>query len=255
MSGSRAIAAAALVLALSGCAENSEPSAAETAAETAHESAPASETESSPSSAGAGSSVSAQTPIPVTDEPTAIDAGTYHMPRDAWAVTDYSVKIPAGWAMQHGHLFNKHADTPAEFGFYAVTVDEIFSDPCVLYSPPRTVGPGVDALVKALSKQPGPVVSDPVETTLGGHRAVRLDLATPKPWANCPMLEDGVGLQIWLSEPADKHLLMTLDGITSVYILDLRSGRQVFVTAVGGETTDAQKAELRRVLDSIRIPG
>ena len=163
------------------------------------------------------------------------------MPRDAWAVTDYSVKIPAGWAMQHGHLFNKHADTPAEFGFYAVTVDEIFSNPCVLYSPPRTVGPGVDVLVKALSKQPGPVVSDPVETTLGGHRAVRLDLATPKRWQNCPMLEDGVGLQIWLSEPADKHLLMTLDGITSVYILDLRSGRQVFVTAVGGETTDAQR--------------
>ena len=68
MSGSRAIAAAALVLALSGCAEHSEPSAAETAAETAHASAPASETESSPPSAGAGSSVPAQTPLPVTDE-------------------------------------------------------------------------------------------------------------------------------------------------------------------------------------------
>ena len=48
---------------------------------------------------------------------------------------------------------------------------------------------------------------------------------------------------------------MTLDGVSSVYILDLPGGRQVFVTAVRGETTDAQKAELRRVLDSIRIPG
>ena len=46
------------------------------------------------------------------------------------------------------------------------------------------------------------------------------------------MLEDGVGLQIWFSEPAEKHLLMTLDGITNVYILDLPGGRQVFVTAV-----------------------
>ena len=62
-------------------------------------------------------------------------------------------------------------------------------------------------------------------------------------------------LAVWFSEPADKNLLMTLDGVSSVYILDLPGGRQVFVTAVRGETTDAQKAELRRVLDSIRIPG
>ena len=172
------------------------------------------------------------------------------MGRDALRLHD-----PEGVAVQYSHVFNKRADTRQEFGFYAVTVDEIFDNACGPI-PARLVGPGVDALVTALRRLPGPVVSDPVETTLGGHRAVRLDLTTPKRPQGCPNIEDGgIGLRIWYSKTADKNLFMTFDGMTSVYILDLPAGRQVFVASVRGGTTDAEKAELQGVLDSIQIPG
>ena len=148
-------------------------------------------------------------------------AGTYRMPRDPWAGSRYTFTIPRGWAVQYSHVFNKRADTPQEFGFYAVRVDEIFANACGP-SPARPVGPGVSALVTALRRQPGPVVSDPAETTLGGRRAVRLDLTTPKRPQGCPNIEDGgIGLRIWYSKTADKNLLMTFDGMTSVYILEI----------------------------------
>ena len=117
--------------------------------------------------------------LPDIGEPAPIVRGTYRMPRDPWAGSRYTFTIPRGWAVQYSHVFNKRADTPQEFGFYAVRVDEIFANACGP-SPARPVGPGVSALVTALRRQPGPVVSDPAETTLGGRRAVRLDLTTPK---------------------------------------------------------------------------
>ena len=247
MSRSRSIAAAALVLGLSSCGGGSqEPQRA-----------------ASPTTRAAVPPVTQPTASPLMEgavladlgEPAPIVAGTYRMPRDPWAVTHYTFTIPKGWAVQYSHVFNKRADTRHEFGFYAVRVDEIFANACGP-SPARPVGPGVDALVTALRRQPGPVVSDPVETTIGGHRAVHLDLTTPKRTQGCPNIEDGgIGLRIWYSKTADKNLLMTFDGMTSVYILDLPPGRQVFVASVRGGTTDAEKAELRRVLDSIRIPG
>ena len=244
MSRSRPIAAAALVLGLSSCGSSSQPEPQRAA--------------SPPTRAAAQPTVSPPiegATLPDIGEPAPIVAGTYRMPRDPWAGSRYTFTIPRGWAVQYSHVFNKRADTPQEFGFYAVRVDEIFANACGP-SPARPVGPGVSALVTALRRQPGPVVSDPAETTLGGRRAVRLDLTTPKRPQGCPNIEDGgIGLRIWYSKTADKNLLMTFDGMTSVYILEIPAGRQVFVASTRGGTTDAQKAELRRVLHSIRIPG
>lgn len=238
--------APALLLGLSACGgTNPQPSGTPSPTAPAAPSAPPSATPGAPAS----------TALPVSDDPTPIAAGTYRMPQDKWAVTDYSVTIPDGWTIQYGHLFGKRADTPAEFGFYAITVDEVFSNPCVIPSPAVPVGPGVDALVTALVEQPGPGFSDPVETTLGGHPAVRVDLVVPKRWTECPSLDDRVGLRIWYSEPADKNLLTTLDGTTSVYVLEFPGGRQVFVVSWRDATTDAERAELQRVLDSIRFPA
>jgi hypothetical protein len=231
MDRSRSIAATALVLGLSGCGASSEPQSRPT------------------------TSPPAQTALPVTDEPTPIEPGRYRLPRDPWAVTDYSVTIPAGWTLQYGHVFAKHPDTAAEYGFYGVTVDEVFSHPCVGDSPTTPVAPGLEALVTALRTLHGPVLSDPVETTLGGRRAIRVDVATPKRWTACPNLDDGVGLRIWLSVPADKNLLVEPGTVKTLYLVEVPTGRQVFVTGAAQQTPAAERAELPAVLDSIRIPG
>jgi hypothetical protein len=76
--------------------------------------------------------------------------------------------------VQHGHVFAQHAEHDDEFGFYAVVVDEIFTDSCGGEDGiPRPVGPGADALVTALLEQEGgAAMSDPVTTTLRNRSAI-----------------------------------------------------------------------------------
>lgn len=186
----------------------------------------------------------------------AIDPGTYHIPSSAWSVADFTVTFPEGWSVQYGHVFAKHQDEDAELGFYPVVVDEIFTDACQGEADPADVGPTVDDLVTALLEQPGPVASDPVETTLGGHPATRIDLSVPQDLdlETCRLFEDGVhGLQVWYSSPADKHFVLLPDAMASVYILDVDGKRQVFLTQANAAASDEDHAELEAVLDSIRI--
>jgi hypothetical protein len=68
------------------------------------------------------------------------------------------------------------------------------------------------------------------------------------------MAQDGLtGLQIWYSEPADKHLVLLPDTVTKVYIVDVHGERQVFLSQVGTPTSAEDRTELQMVLDSIRI--
>ena len=173
------------------------------------------------------------------------------MPNDGWAVTNYSVTIPEGWTLQYGHIFASHPDTPRAFGFYGVVVDEIYDDACHGEEVPVKVGAGTEALIAALQKQPGPKVSPPVQTTLGGHPTTRIDLRIPK--GMTPNCRIGELLQVWYSEPAPKYLLLLPDNLTSVYILDVNGQRQVFLTQVPTAASAEDRAELQSVLDSIRI--
>jgi hypothetical protein len=190
--------------------------------------------------------------LPTSETPVPVEPGTYQMPSDAWSVTDYSVTIPEGWTVTYGHIFSYRTNHPGEFGFYGVVVDEIFADACHGEEDPLKVGPGTDALIAALQRQPGPQASAPVQTTLGGHAATRIDLRIPKGMTpNCRMM--GENLQVWYSEPADKYLVLIPDSVTSVYVLDLHGQRQVFLTQRRSTTSAEELAELHAVLDSLRI--
>lgn len=186
---------------------------------------------------------------------TPIEPGTYLIPGSAWSVGDFTVTFPAGWAVQYGHVYGKHADQPDEFGFYAVVVDEIYSDSCHPGNETtRAVGPRVDDLAAALREQPGGAeVSRAVRTTLGGRPATRVDLRVPEQLDVSKCRIGPYGLQIWHSEPADKYFVLLRDATASVYLVDVDGKRQVFLTQVGSSTSASDRAELRSVLDSIRI--
>ena len=186
----------------------------------------------------------------------AIDPGTYRIPSSPWSVAGFSVTFPTGWSVQYGHVYTTDADTAAERGFYAVVVDEIFTDACEGEGEPMEVGPGVDDLVTALQEQPGPEASEPVDTTLGGRPATRIDLTIPQDLdlETCRFFVDGIrGLQVWYSSPADKYFVLLPDATASVYVLDVDGERQVFLTQVGSAATDEDRSELQAVLDSISI--
>ena len=90
----------------------------------------------------------------------------------------------------------------------------------------------------ALLQQPGPKKSGPVETTLGGYPATRIDLVVPKGFDLGPCNAADIGLQIWYSPPADKNFVLLDHGIASVYIVDVDGERQVFLTQRGTTTSD-----------------
>lgn len=140
----------------------------------------------------------------------AIEPGTYRIPASAWSLADHRVTFREGWAVQSGHIFSKHADRDNELGFYAVVVDEIFTDPCRGGGPHGRRIPRGD-LVTALLDQPGPTKGTPVSSTLAGYPATRIDLEVPPSLdlAKCRLAEDDVmGLQALKSRPADKYFVL-----------------------------------------------
>jgi hypothetical protein len=187
-----------------------------------------------------------------------IEPGTYRVPASVWSVADFMVTLPRDWTVQYGHVYSKYqASESDEMGFYAVVVDDIYADACAGSTSGTTdVGPSVDDLVEALLDQPGPMASEPVDTTLGGYAAVRIDLTVPQDFdlTACNLYQDGfLGLQVWYSQPADKYFVLSPDSTASVYILDVGGERQVVLTGTRSTSSDGDVAELQSILDSIRF--
>ena len=187
-----------------------------------------------------------------------IEPGTFRIPASAWSLADYMVTFGEGWSVQYGHVFSKHSDEDDELGFYAVVVDEVFTDSCRGEGVPKAVGSRVEDLVTALLEQPGPTKSNPVASTLAGYPARRIDLEVPPnlDLGTCRLAEDDVmGLQVWKSEPADKYFVLLPGHDVSVYVLDVHGTRQVFLVDTAARASATDKADLQAALDSIRLEG
>jgi hypothetical protein len=178
--------------------------------------------------------------------------GTYHVATSAWSVAGYTVTLPDGWETRFGVPGGKRVGEPGELYFYFVVVDAIYSDPCHGEGKLITVGPSVDDLVNALLEQPVVVADGPVDTTLGGLPAKRIDLSVPDDvdTAGCRMGEE---LQIWYSPPADKYFVLVGDGKASVYVLDVDGERQVFLTQYRAGATLDDVTEMGTIVESIEI--
>ena len=195
----------------------------------------------------------AQSSIPAGDAP--IEPGTYRVPKSAWSAVDFAVSFPEDWTVEYGHVYATSQGDGTEVGFYAVVVDSIWAEACVGSGSGAMpeLGPSVNDLAAALLKQPGPMAKGPIETTLGGYPATRIDLTIPKGFDLSKCNAKDIGLQIWYSAPADKNFILLDDGIASVYILDVNGQRQVFLTQRSFAASKEDVRELRAVLDSIRI--
>jgi hypothetical protein len=194
-------------------------------------------------------------PASYGDADEAIEPGSYRIPSSEWSALDFTVTFPAGWTVQYGHVYHQNHERGETAEFYAIDLDEVYTDSCHGEGIPREVGPGVDDLVTALLEQEGPVAGEPVETTLGGYPATRIDLRVPKrlDLEDCRLADDRVlGLQLWYSVSADKYFVLLPRGTAHVYILDVDGDRQVFVTQQVSPTP-ADRTELQAVLDSIRV--
>lgn len=188
-----------------------------------------------------------------------VEPGTYHIPPSAWSVAGITMTMPEGWETQYGSPGTFKVSGPdEELGFYFVIVDAIYSDPCVGSGGGADelmeVGPSVDDLAQALLEQPHTVASGPVNTTLGGLPAKRIDLTMEDDpeTATCNMQVPG-HLQIWHSLPVDKYFVLLGSGTASVYILDVNGERQVFLTQYQAGVSTDDIDEMQTIIDSITI--
>ncbi|MFL6204225.1 MAG: hypothetical protein ACJ739_02660 [Acidimicrobiales bacterium] len=206
-------------------------------------------------------------PFPLAERPL-LPAGTYRVSsegqpdeslpsgRQVWSIVDYDITIPDGWYANNGHYLSKHEDGDDELdtvGLYPVLVDEIFADPCPGQAGGTVaVGPEVDDLVDALTAQPGPAKAEPLQTTIGGLPATRIDLEIPDgaDFSSCSLAP---GLQMWHSDSSDKYFVLMPGYTASIYAVDVDGERQVFLTQHGPEASDEDLRELQSMLDSIRI--
>jgi hypothetical protein len=179
-----------------------------------------------------------------------IEAGTYRIEPSVSTVASVTLTLPDGWEAQDGLPYALSDSGPdAEAFFYFVTVSEISSEPCVGPSG-LAVGPSVDDLVSALLGQPLTETSGPIDTTLGGIPAKRIDMTVPDDVDTAGCNVPG-GLQIWYRGLADNYFVLLEDGTASVYILDINGERQVFLTQVRAGTSTEDIAELQAIVDSI----
>ncbi len=186
--------------------------------------------------------------FPETD----LEAGTYRIEPSESSVAGVTLTLPDGWEAPYGLPYAiKHSEEDQELFFYFVTVDRIFSDPCVGVEGGE-IGPSVDDLVMALVEQPLTETSEPIDTTLGGLPATRIDLTVPAGFdtSECNAL---FGLQIWYSQSVDNYFVLLEDGTASVYVLDVNGERQVFLTQYRAATRAEDIAEMQAIIDSIKI--
>lgn len=189
-----------------------------------------------------------------------VEAGTYRLPTSAWSVADVTLTMPGGWETDYGAPYaikSSGPDGAVEFSF--MIVDSIFADPCVGSAPDEggermEVGPSVDDLAQALLQQPHTLATGPVDTTIGGLPAKRIDLAMEDDPALATCNTDVPGnLQIWHSDRSDDWFVLFGDGTASVYIFEVNGERQVLQTQypAGAKTEDIN--ELQEIVESITI--
>ena len=204
--------------------------------------------------------------IPMEDGPR-LEPGTYSVSSEGragsdpllWSIVDYTITIPEGWKGHTGHYLSKYEgfDETRGLSIYPVLVDEIYADPCEgERGPIEAAGPKVNDLVDALLAQRGTATTEPVQTTIGGLPATRIDLKVPKgaDLRSCYLADFGPpGLQVWFSKPTQKYFVLMPGYTASIYVVNVDGKRQVFLTQHGPAASNEDLRELQSMLDSIHI--
>jgi hypothetical protein len=206
-------------------------------------------------------------PIPMP-EAVQLAPGIYRGPLLSGRPEQWTVTVPDGWEKYYETIW-KDLDGrgdytklggPGEVAFGWFVVDNVFRDPChwkdSLADPP--VGPTVDDLAAALGALPGREATGPVDVTLGGLPAKRLELSAVPALADCddgvyrPILGPGEPLDIDPSDPISA-LFPGADQRDVMYILDIGGSRWMLWSWHDAAASAQDLADLDAMIASVRI--
>ena len=149
-----------------------------------------------------------------------------------------------------GKGWYKRSPDPPGMGFTFWTVENVFATPCgPTGGMDPAIGSGVDDLADALVAQPGTVVDADRPVVVDGYTGRFLDYTADLTLGNC----DSGHLNRWTTV-SDGTSRQALDGEhDQVWILDV-DGQRIVIDAFDFVTTsDADRAELAAVIDTVRI--
>ena len=204
-------------------------------------------------------------PLPDPAEPARINAGTYLVRADGdHVVASYTITVPAGWEAKHANIIGKHQEDATGEGHEADAIGiEPFALDSIRLTEDTCTGPerlgrlqtSTAGLVAGLKAQgSGLRVSDPVPAIVGGRVATRIDLEYPssRSLSHC-RLSDALGLEKGVLQIWSGYLVLFPTERASVYVVDVAGRKQVFVTRIADDASEADRERLTSILESIRF--
>ncbi len=175
---------------------------------------------------------------------------------------DYSVDLLDGWSSISGFVIKRVAGV---MGVSVWDVSEVPSDPChwaeTLAEP---AGPTVDHLVQLLVAQKTRNASTPIDVTLGGYSGKYLEWSVPQDAVVTGDADfEGCDIQpsnghrdfiSWLSSTGTGSRYQQVAGqVDRLWILDVDGQRLVVDATYSPDTSEVARAELARVVESLRF--
>jgi hypothetical protein len=161
-----------------------------------------------------------------------------------------------GWESWGPGVVTIERDVRDEVGLGFANVTDLYADPCKwdrlgVTEPP--VGPSVDQLIAGLREVPHVRASDPIDTRLGGvaGRYVELTVDPDQDFSTCDRGE----FHIWVESRGNSRYYQGPGQIEQFWVLDAYGVRLVVEGSFFPEASSKSRADLREIVESIRIKG
>lgn len=173
------------------------------------------------------------------------------------------ITVPEGWFNFDGWGISKGRKLPFPLAVSFWDVAQVYPTPCHWAGKPMIdPGPDVDGLAKALMNQPLRNATDPRDIVVAGFRGKYLELSVPTD-INFDEAREGLALfphcdeatfQSWTANGWSGDRYQQRPGqVDRIWILDVDGERLVVDAFYLAEATPEDRAELERVVDSIRF--
>lgn len=191
-----------------------------------------------------------------------LDAGTYRMEL-AGAPTvltagfpTLQITIPDGWSQHDGWLLHRGSIAASTVAVQFWAVDQVFQHPCQWQGTLFRPGPTVGDLVAALVDRPLRNATEPVDVILDGFAGKYLEWSVPSDinFSDCDLDGATHDFESWTGPQNESDRYQQGPGqVDRLWILDVDGARLVIDAFDMPSATDAERAELVDVVESIRF--
>jgi hypothetical protein len=161
--------------------------------------------------------------------------------------------VPEGWFNFKGISVGKGSTPPQKVFVFFWDVAQVYPTPCKWKGKPMVdPGPDVNGLASALAAQPHRNATAPTDIELGGFEGKYLELSVPSGvnFADC---DEGY-FESWTANGWGSDRYQQRPGqVDRLWILDVDGERLVIDASTLSDATAEDRAELERVVDSIRF--